>query len=152
VRRDRGELLGPDVRFETKHGPAAFVPGDRVQFTDTLKAARIYNGNVGTTHGPGCPGASAEPRTPRFRPWQSLPWRRPWFSLKLAIKGPVGDLYRVSASSFQVRLRGRKPALTSAGVMMILGVVLSGRQTLAGSWHPAWLGISAAFAIVDCLT
>ena len=53
VRRDRGELLGPDVQFETKHGPAAFVPGDRVQFTDTLKAARIYNGNVGTTHGPG---------------------------------------------------------------------------------------------------
>jgi Ti-type conjugative transfer relaxase TraA len=48
VRRDRGELLGPDVRFETKHGPAAFAPGDRVQFTDTLKAARIYNGNVGT--------------------------------------------------------------------------------------------------------
>ena len=41
VRRDRGELLGPDVRFETKHGPAAFAPGDRVQFTDTLKAARI---------------------------------------------------------------------------------------------------------------
>jgi Ti-type conjugative transfer relaxase TraA len=48
VRRDRGELLGPDVRFETRHGPAAFAPGDRVQFTDTLKAARIYNGNVGT--------------------------------------------------------------------------------------------------------
>ena len=48
VRRDRGELLGPDVRFETKHGPAEFAPGDRVQFTDTLKAARIYNGNVGT--------------------------------------------------------------------------------------------------------
>jgi Ti-type conjugative transfer relaxase TraA len=48
VRRDRGELLGPDVRFETRHGLAAFAPGDRVQFTDTLKAARIYNGNVGT--------------------------------------------------------------------------------------------------------
>ena len=48
VRRDRGELLGPDVRFETKHGPAEFAPGDRVQFTDTLKVARIYNGNVGT--------------------------------------------------------------------------------------------------------
>ena len=51
VRRDRGELLGPDVRFETKHGPADFAPGDRVQFTDTLKAARIYNGNVGTITG-----------------------------------------------------------------------------------------------------
>jgi Ti-type conjugative transfer relaxase TraA len=51
VRRDRGELLGPDVQFETKHGPAEFAPGDRVQFTDTLKAARIYNGNVGTITG-----------------------------------------------------------------------------------------------------
>ena len=48
VRRDRGELAGEDARFETKHGPADFAPGDRVQFTDTLKAARIYNGNVGT--------------------------------------------------------------------------------------------------------
>ncbi len=48
VRRDRGELAGADVRFETKHGPADFSPGDRVQFTDTLKPARIYNGNVGT--------------------------------------------------------------------------------------------------------
>ena len=36
------------MRFETKHGPADFSPGDRVQFTDTLKPARIYNGNVGT--------------------------------------------------------------------------------------------------------
>src|SRR6185503_13565947 len=51
LRRERGELLGPDVRFETKHGPADFAPGDRVQFTDTLKAARIYNGNVGTITG-----------------------------------------------------------------------------------------------------
>jgi Ti-type conjugative transfer relaxase TraA len=48
VRRDRGELVGTDTRFETKHGEAAFAPGDRVQFTDTLKFARIYNGNVGT--------------------------------------------------------------------------------------------------------
>ena len=48
VRRDRGELAGPDVRFATKHGPADFAVGDRVQFTDTLKVARIYNGNVGT--------------------------------------------------------------------------------------------------------
>jgi Ti-type conjugative transfer relaxase TraA len=48
VRRDRGELAGTDTRFETKHGEADFAPGDRVQFTDTLKFARIYNGNVGT--------------------------------------------------------------------------------------------------------
>lgn len=48
VRRDRGALGGGDVRFETKHGPADFSPGDRVQFTDTLKPARIYNGNVGS--------------------------------------------------------------------------------------------------------
>ena len=47
VRRERGEL-GQDHRFETKHGVAAFAVGDRVQFTDTLKAARIYNGNAGT--------------------------------------------------------------------------------------------------------
>jgi Ti-type conjugative transfer relaxase TraA len=48
VRRDRGELSGDDARFETKHGAADFAAGDRVQFTDTLKFARIYNGNVGT--------------------------------------------------------------------------------------------------------
>jgi hypothetical protein len=51
VRRDRGELGGGDVRFETKHGPADFSPGDRVQFTDTLKPAHLYNGNVGTITG-----------------------------------------------------------------------------------------------------
>jgi hypothetical protein len=48
VRRERGELAGTDTRFETKHGEADFSAGDRVQFTDTLKMARIYNGNVGT--------------------------------------------------------------------------------------------------------
>lgn len=48
VRRARGELSGPDVRFATKHGQADFSPGDRVQFTDTDKRAGIYNGNVGT--------------------------------------------------------------------------------------------------------
>ena len=48
VRRDRGELAGADTRFGTKHGEADFAPGDRVQFTDTLKFASIYNGNVGT--------------------------------------------------------------------------------------------------------
>jgi Ti-type conjugative transfer relaxase TraA len=48
VRRHRGELRRGDVRFQTKHGPADFAPGDRVQFTDTLKPAHLYNGNVGT--------------------------------------------------------------------------------------------------------
>lgn len=47
VRKERGEL-GRDHRFETKHGAADFAVGDRVQFTDTLKGARIYNGNAGT--------------------------------------------------------------------------------------------------------
>ena len=51
VRRARGEFFGPDVRLETKHGEAVFAVGDRVQFTDTDKAARIYNGNVGTITG-----------------------------------------------------------------------------------------------------
>ncbi len=51
VRRARGELAGRDVRFETKHGAAEFAIGDRVQFTETLKAARLYNSNVGTITG-----------------------------------------------------------------------------------------------------
>ena len=51
ARRERGELLGGDARFETKHGAAMFAVGDRVQFTDTLKGAKIYNGNVGTITG-----------------------------------------------------------------------------------------------------
>ena len=46
VRRARGEL-GADHVFTTKHGEAAFAVGDRVQFTDTLKGAGIYNGNAG---------------------------------------------------------------------------------------------------------
>jgi len=45
VRRARGELGSPDVRFATKHGPADFAVGDRVQFADTDK------GNVGTLTG-----------------------------------------------------------------------------------------------------
>ena len=48
VRRERGELTGEDVQLETKHGRADFAVGDRVQFTDTDKKLRIYNGNVGT--------------------------------------------------------------------------------------------------------
>ena len=43
----RGEL-GVDYSFTTKHGEAAFAVGDRVQFTDTLRGAGIYNGNAGT--------------------------------------------------------------------------------------------------------
>jgi Ti-type conjugative transfer relaxase TraA len=48
VRRERGELSGPEIELETKHGPASFAVGDRVQFTDTDKRAGIYNGNAGT--------------------------------------------------------------------------------------------------------
>ncbi len=48
VRRERGELSGPEVEFETKHGPALFAVGDRVQFTDTDKRAGIYSGSAGT--------------------------------------------------------------------------------------------------------
>ena len=51
VRRDRGELGGPDVRLETKHGLADFAVGDRVQFTDTDKRRHIYNGNAGIITG-----------------------------------------------------------------------------------------------------
>ena len=48
VRRARGELPGPEVAFDTKHGRAVFAVGDRVQFTDTDKRAGIYNGHAGT--------------------------------------------------------------------------------------------------------
>ena len=47
VRVERGELRR-EHRFDTTHGIHAFAVGDRVQFTDTLKSARIYNGNAGT--------------------------------------------------------------------------------------------------------
>jgi len=50
VRRERSEL-GEDHRFITKHGEAAFAVGDRVQFSDTLRPAKIYNGNAGTITG-----------------------------------------------------------------------------------------------------
>lgn len=46
ARRARGEL-GGDHGFATAHGALAFAVGDRVQFTETRKALRIYNGNVG---------------------------------------------------------------------------------------------------------
>ena len=51
VRRERGELSSPDVRFETRHGAADFAVGDRVQFTDTDKRRHIYNGNAGVITG-----------------------------------------------------------------------------------------------------
>ena len=51
VRGEHGALSGPDVRLETKHGAADFAIGDRLQFTDTDKRLRIYNGNVGTLTG-----------------------------------------------------------------------------------------------------
>ena len=51
VRRDRGELAGPNVRLETKHGAADFAVGDRMQFTDTDKKRHIYNGNAGVITG-----------------------------------------------------------------------------------------------------
>ena len=51
VRRERGELAGSDVRLQTKHGPAEFAVGDRVQFTGTAKPLGIYNGNAGVITG-----------------------------------------------------------------------------------------------------
>jgi Ti-type conjugative transfer relaxase TraA len=51
VRRERGELTGADVEFNTKHGVAAFAIGDRMQFTDTDKKRHIYNGNAGIITG-----------------------------------------------------------------------------------------------------
>ena len=51
VRRERGELGSPDVRFATKHGEADFAVGDRVQLTDTDKRRHLYNGNAGVITG-----------------------------------------------------------------------------------------------------
>lgn len=50
VRKARGEL-GEGVAFQTKHGPAEFAVGDRVQFTDTIKRDGIFNGAVATITG-----------------------------------------------------------------------------------------------------
>ena len=50
VRKARGEL-GADVRFETRHGVADFAVGDRVQVTETLREARLWNGNAGVITG-----------------------------------------------------------------------------------------------------
>lgn len=51
VRRERGELSTPDHRFETRHGPADFAVGDRVQITDTDKRLGLHNGNAGAITG-----------------------------------------------------------------------------------------------------
>jgi ATP-dependent exoDNAse (exonuclease V) alpha subunit len=48
VRRDRGELAGHDIDFDTRHGRAAFAVGDRIQFTDTDKRLGLFNGRVAT--------------------------------------------------------------------------------------------------------
>lgn len=50
VRKARGEL-GDDVRLETRHGVADFAVGDRVQITETLRQARLWNGNAGVVTG-----------------------------------------------------------------------------------------------------
>jgi ATP-dependent exoDNAse (exonuclease V) alpha subunit len=50
ARLDRGEL-GRDHGLATAHGELMFAVGDRVQFTQTRKALRIYSGNVGTITG-----------------------------------------------------------------------------------------------------
>jgi Ti-type conjugative transfer relaxase TraA len=50
VRVARGEL-GADVRLATKHGEADFAVGDRVQVTETLRSARLWNGNAGVITG-----------------------------------------------------------------------------------------------------
>lgn len=50
ARRERGEL-GPDQTFETRHGTGAFALGDRVQITETRKAAGLYNGHAGVIVG-----------------------------------------------------------------------------------------------------
>lgn len=47
VRKDRGEL-GEGIVCQTRHGPAEFAVGDRIQFTDTAKRRGIYNGAIAT--------------------------------------------------------------------------------------------------------
>ena len=82
--------MRPDARFETKHGPADFAPGDRVQFTDTLKPARIYNGNVGTIT-----GIDAETGMIRARldaaagqPGRDVAWIQSYLPIALMKNGP----------------------------------------------------------------
>ena len=51
VRRDRGELAGADVRFETKHGRGGLRGRRPGAVHRHRQAAHIYNGNVGTITG-----------------------------------------------------------------------------------------------------
>jgi Ti-type conjugative transfer relaxase TraA len=51
ARKERSALSGPDVEIETRHGVALYAVGDRVQLTETLKAAGLYIGQVGTITG-----------------------------------------------------------------------------------------------------
>jgi Ti-type conjugative transfer relaxase TraA len=48
VRKETGQLEQQDYRFETKHGPADFSSGDRIQFTGTHRPLGLYNGQAGT--------------------------------------------------------------------------------------------------------
>ena len=48
VRRERGELARAGRAARDQARAAVFAVGDRVQFTDTDKKLRIYNGNAGT--------------------------------------------------------------------------------------------------------
>lgn len=48
VRKERGELPSGDHSFETRHGPATFSSGDRIQFTGTDKPKGLLNGQAGT--------------------------------------------------------------------------------------------------------
>jgi ATP-dependent exoDNAse (exonuclease V) alpha subunit len=48
VRKERGELVGDDRSFETKHGRADFSERDRIQLTGTDKAKGLNNGTTGT--------------------------------------------------------------------------------------------------------
>ena len=48
VRKERGELVGDDRSFQTKHGEAKFAEGDRIQLTGTDKGKGLENGKAGT--------------------------------------------------------------------------------------------------------
>jgi ATP-dependent exoDNAse (exonuclease V) alpha subunit len=48
MRKERGELESKGHKFETRHGPAEFSTGDRIQFTGTDKPKGLLNGQAGT--------------------------------------------------------------------------------------------------------
>ena len=51
VRRQRRRVSARTCGSPPSTAPADFAVGDRVQFTDTLRAVKIYNGNAGTITG-----------------------------------------------------------------------------------------------------